>query len=153
MEEWGIDPVPDERIPTPCHDVDRPPMYGMPTWGDLFNSRQKLALITFAEKVREVYKEIRKCVDEEYAKAVVGYLGMIISRIADFETTLCRWHPQWEFIPNTFARQALPMSWDYAELNLFSPILTGTYNSMFGQILNVLSHFSQIPPVELEGKG
>lgn len=58
MAEWGMDPVPDELIPTPCHDVDRPPMYGMNTWGDLFNSRQKLAMITFVEKVRQAYKEM-----------------------------------------------------------------------------------------------
>ena len=58
MDEWGIDPVPDEEIPHPCHDVDRPPMYGMPIWGDLFNPRQKLALITFVEKVRLAYKKI-----------------------------------------------------------------------------------------------
>ncbi|MBC7261699.1 MAG: DNA methylase, partial [Chloroflexi bacterium] len=56
--EWGMDPVPDELITTPCHEVDRPPMYGMPAWGDLFNPRQKLALITFAEKVRKVYEAL-----------------------------------------------------------------------------------------------
>ncbi len=52
MAEWGIDPVPDEKIPFPCHDVDRPPMYGMRSWGELFNPRQQLALVTFVEKVR-----------------------------------------------------------------------------------------------------
>ncbi|MCS7158725.1 MAG: DUF1156 domain-containing protein, partial [Blastocatellia bacterium] len=41
-DAWGLEPVPDELITTPCHEVDRPPMYGMPTWGDLFNARQKL---------------------------------------------------------------------------------------------------------------
>jgi len=120
-------------------------------WDDLFNSRQKLALITFTEKVRLAYnKMIEEGYDKEYAKAVVSYLGLTIGRIADFESNLCRWHPQWEFIPNTFARQALPMSWDYAELNLFSPILTGTWESMFGQVEDVLTHLTQIPPVEFE---
>jgi hypothetical protein len=42
------------------------------------------------------------------------------------------------------------MAWDYAELNLFSPILTGTWDSMFGQIIDALSHLTQIPPVEVE---
>jgi putative DNA methylase len=70
--------------------------------------------------------------------------------MSDFESNLCRWHPQWEFIPNTFARQALPMAWDYAELNPFSPILTGTWESMIGQIMDVLSHLTQILPVEVE---
>ena len=73
--------------------------------------------------------------EPEFATAVATYLALITSRMTDFETTLCRWHPQWEFIPNTFARQALPMAWDYAELNLLSPILTGTWESMHRQIL------------------
>jgi len=58
MIEWGMDPVPDEPILIPCHDVDRPPMYGMKTWGEIFNARQKLALITFVEKVREAHKKM-----------------------------------------------------------------------------------------------
>jgi len=149
-EEWGIDPVPDEEIPL-MSGTFNVPLYGLTKWGDLFNSRQKLALITFTEKVRLAYKNmIEEGYDKEYAKAVVSYLGLVISRMEDFESNLCRWHPQWEFIPNTFARQALPMAWDYAELNLFSPILTGTWDSMFGQIIDVLSHLTKIPPVEAE---
>ena len=48
------------------------------------------------------------------------------------------------FIPNTFGRQALPMSFDYSELNLFSPILSGTWHSMERQILRPLEHLSKI---------
>jgi adenine-specific DNA methylase len=154
-EEWGIDPVPDE--PTPegrgrgAERAFSVRNYGLNTWGDLFNSRQKLALITFTEKVRLAYKNMtEEGYDKDYAKAVVSYLGLVISRMADFESNLCRWQPQWEFIPNTFARQALPMTWDYAELNLFSPILTGTWDSMFGQIIDALSNLTQIPSVEIE---
>ena len=77
-------------------------------------------------------------------------LGITVNRMADFESNLCRWHPQWKFIPNTFARQALPITWDYVELNLFSPILTGTWNSIFGQILETISHLSSIPAVKKE---
>jgi adenine-specific DNA methylase len=148
-EEWGIDPVPDEKIITPCHEVDRPPMYGMPTWGDLFNPRQKLALITFAEKIRQAHAQmLSQGAEPELAKAVVTYLALVVSRMADFESTICRWHPQWEFIPNTLARQALPMAWDYAELVPLSPVLTGTFESMFGQIIEVLAHLTRILPVE-----
>jgi len=81
---------------------------------------------------------------EELAKAVVGYLSFTLSRCSDFNSNLCRWHPQWEFIPNTFARQALPMSWDYAELVLFSSVLTGTWESMLRQILRPLENMVKI---------
>jgi adenine-specific DNA methylase len=150
-EEWGIDPVPDEEMNTKDPSTVAGRGYGFTKWGDLFNSRQKLALITFTEKVRLAYKKmIEEGYDKEYAKAVVSYLGLVISRMTDFESCLAPWHPQWEFSTHLFARQALPMAWDYAELNLFSPILTGTWKSMFGQIIDALSHLTQIPPVETE---
>jgi adenine-specific DNA methylase len=62
MMEWGFDPVPDE--PTPegkgrgAERAFSVRNYGLDTWGDLFNARQKLALITFMEKVREVYRTL-----------------------------------------------------------------------------------------------
>ncbi|MGQ9799271.1 MAG: DUF1156 domain-containing protein [Ignavibacterium sp.] len=145
MNEWGIDPVPDEKLPpkeTLGFSVQR---YGMLKWGDLFNPRQKLALITFVEKVKLAYKKmLEEGYNEEYAKAVVSYLGLVISRMSDFESILGAWHPQWEFSTHAFARQALPMTWDYSELNLFSPILTGTWNSMHTQVLRVVEEVSKI---------
>jgi adenine-specific DNA methylase len=150
IEEWGIDPVPDEKVPTPCHDVDRLPMYGMLRWGDAFNSRQKLALITFVEKVREAYNRmIGEGYDEEYAKAVVSYLGLGVSRLADYNSSLTVWAVAGEFIAHTFGRQALPMIWDYFELNPRSNA-TGDWNSAMNWIINVLSYLSQIPQVEFK---
>jgi len=55
MMEIGIDPVPDE--PTPegkgrgAERAFSVQNYGLMIWGDRFNSRQKLAVITFVEKV------------------------------------------------------------------------------------------------------
>jgi len=144
-EEWGIDPVPDEELPPKETLGFRVQRYGMLRWGDLFNSRQKLALITFTEKVRVIYKElIKEGHDDEYARAAVSCLGLVISRMADFETSLGAWHPQWEFSTHVFARQALQMTWDYSELNPLSPVLTGTFTSMFRQVLRPLEHISHI---------
>jgi len=152
MEEWGIDPVPDEEIPL-MSGTFNVPIYGMTKWGDLFNSRQKLALITFTEKVRQAYRRmIEDGYDEEYAKAVVSYLGLSISRMIDFSTMLVRWFNHVENPCNTFARQALPMLWDYFELNLLQSTGQGTYKSMLKQSLIPLSHLSQIPLVEFKEK-
>ena len=118
-EEWGIDPVPDEELPPKETLGFRVQRYGMLKWGDLFNSRQKLALITFTEKVRLAYKKmIEEGYDEEYAKAVVSYLGLTISRCSDFENSLCAWLNHVENPGHLFARQALGMVWDYFELNI-----------------------------------
>ncbi len=139
MAEWGIDPVPDEPMPPKETLGFRVQRYGMLKWGDLFNSRQKLALITFAEKVRQSHgKMLAEGYDPEYAKAVVSYLALITSRCSDFESTLARWFNHVENTGNTFARQALPMTWDYFELNLFSPSSQGTYKSMFSQVSKTL---------------
>jgi adenine-specific DNA methylase len=98
FEEWEFDPVPEEPLPIGGRDrfdTCRLPLYGMFKWGDLFNSRQKLALITFVEKVRQAYEKVlEEGYEQEYAKAVVSYLAITISRTADFESNLCRWHPQ-----------------------------------------------------------
>jgi hypothetical protein len=90
-------------------------------WGDLFNSRQKLALITFTEKVRLAYKKmLEEGYDKDYAKAVVSYLGIFINSLLRI-TTLCRWaNTGYEKVQRTFSRQALPMVWDYVEVNPFS---------------------------------
>ncbi|MCD6132939.1 MAG: DUF1156 domain-containing protein [Deltaproteobacteria bacterium] len=152
MDEWGIDPMPDEplrRVPV-TFGVINVWVYGMNTWGDLFNSRQKLALITFVEKVRLSYqKMIEKGYDEEYAKAVVSYLNLALGRLADYSTTLTVWENNRDTIADTFSRQALPMIWDYIEANAIGSS-SGNWLSGINWILNVLSHLSQIPPVRME---
>ena len=119
-DEWGIDPVPDEPLPPTGTLGFRIQRYNMNTWGDLFNSRQKLALITFVEKVREAYKKmIEEGYVEERTKTVMSYLTSVISRIPDTNSVLCHWDGGWEKTATTFARQALPMNWDYIEANIF----------------------------------
>lgn len=142
LKEWGFEPVPDEMVPTPSHDVDRLPMYGMTTWGDVFNPRQKLALITFADKVRKAHKKmLERDYEAEYAKAVASYLAIAVDRLADYNSVICRWAPHGEYVGNTFTRQAIPMIWDYIELNPFSGS-TGDWKSALGWILKVIQHVS-----------
>jgi len=151
-EEWGIDPVPDEplrRVPV-TFGVINVWVYGMNTWGDLFNSRQKLALITFTEKVRLAYKKmLEEGYDKDYAKAVVSYLGLGVNRVASFCNGFSMWISQRELIADIFTRHALPMVWDYAEANPFSGA-SGSFDSALDYIKGVLSHLTQIPPVEAE---
>ena len=90
-EEWGIDPVPNELIDAKSVKPRTMYLYGMKTWGDLFNSRQKLALITFVEKVKQIYKKIiGQEYDEEYAKTIVNYLALGIDRLVTYLVTLTR---------------------------------------------------------------
>jgi adenine-specific DNA methylase len=152
-EEWGMDPVPDEPLP-----LERPSpnarglsaitRYEIRFWGSLFNSRQKLALITFAEKVRQAHAQmLSQGADPDFAKAVATYLALGVNMLAGFCNTLARWENTSEAIKQLFSRQALPMLWDYAELNPFSGS-TGSWAAGWEYYLDVLGHLTRIPPVE-----
>jgi len=142
MLEWGMDPVPDEPMNQDDPTTVAGRGYGVKVWGDLFNFRQKLALITFCEKVKLAYKKmIEEGYDEEYAKAVVGYLGLGVDRLADYDSVLCVWHTTKELLAHTFGRQALGMVWDYVEVNPFSES-TGNWTESFEYLLRVVQHSS-----------
>jgi len=139
----GFDPVPDEPLPPKETLGFRVQRYGILKWGDLFNSRQKLALITFVEKVRQAYEKIlEESIKKEYAKAVLTYLGFLIDRQIDYNSSLCIWAVEGEFIAHTFGRQALPMIWDYFELYPWSGA-TGDWNSAMDWITRTIKHFSE----------
>ena len=87
--------------------------------------------------------------DKDYAKAVVSYLGLAMNMTAAFCNTIARWENTSEAIKHLYSRQALPMLWDYAEVNPFSGS-SGSWEAGWEYYLNVLSHLTQIPPVEVE---
>ncbi len=112
--------------------------YGLTTWADLFTPRQLVALTTFSDLVGEARERIRRDAlaaglpDDPkplrdggtgataYAEAVGVYLGFGSSRAADAWSSGVTWRNQVEASRNTFARQALPMTWDFTEVNPFS---------------------------------
>jgi len=139
--EWGMDPVPDEPLPIGGRDrfdTCRLPLYGMTRWGDLFNTRQKLALITFAEKARKAHVQMRsEYADAEFAKAVATYLALVVDKLATYLCILTRWRGDVLSFERAFDRQALPMVWDYGEVNPFSEARGGWE---LDRTLEVLSH-------------
>ena len=114
--------------------------YGLTTWGDLFTPRQLVALTTFSDLVPEAIARIRAdalaagMADDgrgldaggngatAYAEAVGVYLGLAVGKFSDNASSVCTWHSGAEHqkIRATFGRQALPMSWDFAEGNPLS---------------------------------
>jgi adenine-specific DNA methylase len=117
--------VPDEPLPSADTLGFRVQRYGIVKWGQLFNLRQALALVTFAAQVRQTYNHVlTETSNEVFAGAVSTYLGLVVDRLADYNSTLCSWHNTGEKINHTFTRQALPMVWDYIELNPLSLLST-----------------------------
>jgi putative DNA methylase len=136
----SLPPVPDEPLPPVGTLGFRVQRYGLLRWVDLFNPRQKLALITFVEKVRRAHEEmLAEGYDLEYANAVVTYLALGVDMAAAFGNTLARWENTSEAIKHAFGRQALPMLWDYAEVNPFSGA-SGSWETGWEYYLKVLEH-------------
>jgi putative DNA methylase len=146
-EEWGMEPVPDEPLP-PLETLGfRVQRYGLTRWGDMFNARQQLALITFADLVRRAHAQmLAQGADPDFAKAVATYLALGVDMTAAFCNTLARWENTSEAIKQLFSRQALPMLWDYAEVNPFSGS-TGSWEAGTEYYLKALAHLTSIPPV------
>lgn len=92
--------------------------YGLLKWEDLFTTRQLLALMTFVKWVRKAHEAMmEQGYEEGLAKAISTYLGILCDRLADRNSTICRWDNAYVKTSNTFSRQALPMVWDFSEAN------------------------------------
>jgi len=147
------DDAPKETVPL-MSGVFNVPIYGLTRWCDLFNARQLPALLTFSRQVRAAYKVmLGEGMDSERAKAVATYLGLVIDRLADKDATLCVWNSIGEKIEHVFGRQALPMVWDYVELNPFSDS-TGNWDSHIDWIARAAEHCSAasgIPAIAQQG--
>jgi len=112
--------------------------YGLTSWGDLFTSRQLVALTTFSDLVQEAREWVKrdalasglsddgKALEKfgvgapAYADAVGVYLGLAIDKATDYNSSLVLWSPTRDQAKTTFSRQALPMAWDFAETNVFA---------------------------------
>lgn len=100
------------------------PQYGLERHADLFTNRQLTALTTFSDLVHEARERVvHDSGDVAYAEAVATYLAFSVSRLSDYSSTLSTWasNPQMEIIRGVFSRQALPITWDFAESNVFGP--------------------------------
>ena len=84
----------------------------MMQWGDLFTARQKLAL--------SVMVSIHGSTQRESGSRIRDLLALNLGRCADYATSLCSWKNTTEKLNHTFGRQALPIMWDFTEVNLIS---------------------------------
>jgi len=107
-----------------------PPRYGMNTFADLFTPRQLVALTTLSDLVSEARQIISKDAGrkdtsgsinaEEYAQAISIYLSFAVDRLSTRCNSLATWQNVGDKVAHVFARQALPIVWDFAEVNPLS---------------------------------
>ena len=114
--------------------------YGFKYWHELFTPRQLLALTTFSDLVPLACEQAKRealasgMPDDgkplvangtgatAYADAVAMYLGCVVSAVSDDLSSIVTWRTGHGTgaTRSTFARQALPMVWDFAEANPFA---------------------------------
>lgn len=140
-------------------------VYGLDEWHKLFSPRQLLSLTTFSDLLTEVYELVARDAaaaglpaDERplreggggplaYAEAVVTYLAFVVDKCADYWSTICTWNVPGEKMRQTFGRQAIPMTWDFAEANPFSNS-SGNWMAMVNWVRKVVE---LLPAGRLEG--
>jgi putative DNA methylase len=132
--------IPDTPLSTGDTRKISPPLYGLGRVGDLFTSRQLLTLLTFCRHVREAHAEmVAGGMDPARAKTVATFLAMAVDRVADRGSSLCHWDNSAEKTANTYARQALPMVWDFSETNPFGGS-SGDLAAAIEQVAKVARH-------------
>ncbi len=148
--EWK----PEHPLPVNPRDF-KTPNYGLNNFGDLFTSRQLVALTTFSDLVQEARTlAIRDAVaagmaDDgvgidtggkgatAYGDAVAVYLAMAVSKLTDSSNTIVTWKPSMVQAIHMFTKQAIPMTWDFVEPNIFGKSM-GDYMVTLSNMMRVL---------------
>jgi putative DNA methylase len=126
--------IPDLALPNNPRDF-KPPNYGITTYGALFTPRQLLGLTTFSDLVLEARERVLKDALKAgmpddgrglnasgngataYAEALTVYLACVLDRMIYYGTSLTTWLPKDSALRDCMPRQALAMTWDFAECN------------------------------------
>ena len=124
--------VPDEPInpirPSPnARGLSAVTRYGMATFGDLFATRQKLALTTLVQLTATAKVE----------GSAREPLALALTRATNAWCSLSRWNESGEKNEGVFARQALAVMWDFCEVNPWSES-TGGYSGALEWVAGVL---------------
>jgi putative DNA methylase len=133
-----------------------PPLYGLTTYGDLFTTRQLVALTTFSDLVQEARQRVQRDAIQTglpddptplrdggtgaaaYGEAIVIYLAFAQDKTAEYGCTIVPWYSKEDRPKGLFARQAIPMVWDFAEVNPLSDI-GGSFAASVGIVAGALN--------------
>ena len=98
--------------------------YGITHWHQLFTDRQLTALNTFSDLLSEVHNHIiQDGAEDRYANAICTYLALAIGRTAETNCRAAWWENSTPYLAPAFTRQALQMTWNFAEGNPLSSSL------------------------------
>lgn len=138
---------PNEQLPKNDSQNLKIPLWGFHSFGDMFTARQLFAIQTFVNKLSTIKTRWRNNEGEfdDYQKAVATFLGIWIDRLTMVNNTFGRWNVPGEKIETPFARQAIPMIFDYPESNPFSG-LTGSAENQLAWLIRYINDENGIIP-------
>ena len=147
---------PTTKLPDNPRDF-KTPNYGLMTYGDLFTDRQLVTLNTFSDLVQaakeKAIADAHAAGWEDdgrglaaggtgataYGEAIAVYLTFAIDKMTNLLSSITSWMGDRGAFREVFARQAIPMSWDYAEANVFSDS-GGNFSTPLEKIVEVICH-------------
>lgn len=127
--------------------------YGLTKFSDLFTARQLQALTTFSDLVHEAGALVATHAKSagmapadatEYGRSVATYLAMLVDKAADNWSSIASWHAGNGQLRNVFARQAIPMVWDFAEANPFVDASVG-WSQLLGRTPEAIARLGHGP--------
>ena len=121
--------------------------YGFDTWRKLFTNRQLLALGEFVLTLRSLMQELDSW-PESWREALIANLAFVHDRLADYSSAICSWHNSGEKIGHTFGHFALPIVWDYTEVNPLSDS-SGNYLGALDWVSRCVDHIHDAEDGEL----
>jgi putative DNA methylase len=131
--------VPDESLDVRGIRANFCMLYGLNQWNRLFNCRQLLSLVSLSQLVEKVGRNRYSSENEELGVAVKTCLALVVDKVAQYNSSLCRWKATGENLVDTFGRQALPMVWDFAEANVIGGA-SGDFGALLGWICDALAN-------------
>lgn len=143
-----------------------PPGFGKTEYTDLYTTRQLLLMSTLCDLITEVQqlasKDAATAGMEEgeslasggsgalaYGQAIGVYLALVIGKLANFQSEVCTWDNRNGNVRAAFTRQAIPMTWVFAEGNPFSTV-TGNYDTMLKNVVESAAKLGGGSPVQVQ---
>lgn len=107
--------IPTETYPVTSTD-ERPRLYGMPRWADMFSPRQLLAMGVLVEELQNLRGRIIDADGEVEGEAIIHLLAFVIDKLANHNCYMSRWDPSYPKIASTFDRHDFSFKPTWAEM-------------------------------------
>ncbi|WP_454228163.1 DUF1156 domain-containing protein [Propioniciclava flava] len=128
-----------------------PPAYGLTQFSDLFTDRQLVALTTFSDLVGEARARVLSdSASAARGDAVATYLGLAVSRLADWSGSLCRWESNAQVSQQVFGQQSVNMTWDFSEARTIGDKASGSFGACLTNVLRSLEQLNGSVPAVAE---